>query len=109
MKSHLTCVKSELDGEIRTREHRTNKSSMDSQDLLMLKEKEQQLKAENQRHQTQIEKLNDRIKNLQVKSILYHHHWLTLNFQEKITEENHLVTTQELKINTQKSRFDCSF
>ena len=54
-------------GEIRTREHRTNKSSMDSQDLLMLKEKEQQLKAENQRHQTQIEKLNERIKNLQVK------------------------------------------
>ena len=40
---------------------------MDSQDLLMLKEKEQQLKAENQRHQTQIEKLNERIKNLQVK------------------------------------------
>ena len=40
---------------------------MDSQDLLMLKEKEHQLKAENQRHQTQNEKLNDRIKNLQVK------------------------------------------
>ena len=69
LKSHLTCVKSELDGEIRTREHRSNKSTMDSQDLLMLREKEQQLKAENQRHQTQIDKLNDRIKNLQVKQL----------------------------------------
>lgn len=54
-------------GEIRTREHRTNKASMDSQDLLMIREKDQQLKAENQRYQTQIEKLNERIKSLQVK------------------------------------------
>lgn len=40
---------------------------MDSQDLLMIREKDQQLKAENQRYQTQIEKLNERIKSLQVK------------------------------------------
>ena len=67
LKSQLTCVKSELDGEIRTREHRSNKGTMDSQDLLMLREKEHQLKAENTRFQTQIEKLNERIKGLQVR------------------------------------------
>lgn len=66
LKSQLTCVKSELEGEIRTREHRSNKGTMDSQDLLMLREKEQQLKAENARYQTQIEKLNERIKGMQV-------------------------------------------
>ena len=33
----------------------------------MLREKEQQLKAENLRYQTQIDRLNDRIKGLQVK------------------------------------------
>ena len=66
LKSQLTCVKSELDGEIRTREHRSNKGTMDSQDLLMLREKEQQLKAENARYLAQIEKLNERIKGLQV-------------------------------------------
>ena len=68
LKSQLTCVKSELDGEIRTREHRSNKGTMDSQDLLMLREKEQQLKAENARYLAQIEKLNERIKGLQVSS-----------------------------------------
>ena len=62
LKSQLTCVKSELEGEIRTREHRTNKVTLDSQDLIMLREKEQTLKAENLRHQAQIEKLNERIK-----------------------------------------------
>ena len=31
----------------------------------MLREKDQQLKAENQRYQTQVEKLNERIKGLQ--------------------------------------------
>ena len=66
LKSQLTCVKSELDGEIRTWEHRSNKGTMDSQDLLMLREKEQQLKAENARYLAQIEKLNERIKGLQV-------------------------------------------
>ena len=66
LKSQLTCVKSELDGEIRTREHRSNKGTMDSQDLLMLREKEHQLKAENTRFQIQIEKLNERIKGMQV-------------------------------------------
>ena len=64
LKSQLTCVKSELEGEIRTREHRTNKVTLDSQDLIMLREKEQTLKAENLRHQAQIEKLNERIKGL---------------------------------------------
>ena len=72
LKSQLTCVKSELDGEIRTREHRSNKGTMDSQDLLMLREKEQQLKAENMRYQTQIEKLNERIKGLQVRTIFFY-------------------------------------
>ena len=33
----------------------------------MLREKEQQLKAENLRYQTQIDRLNDRIKGLQVR------------------------------------------
>lgn len=90
LKSQLTCVKSELDGEIRTREHRSNKGTMDSQDLLMLREKEQQLKAENLRFQTQIEKLNERIKGL----------------QDKLSGESQQVTSQELKINTQKSRIE---
>ena len=39
---------------------------MDSQDLLMLREKEQQLRAEVMRSQTQIDRLNERIKGLQV-------------------------------------------
>lgn len=90
LKSQLTCVKSELDGEIRTREHRSNKGTMDSQDLLMLREKEHQLKAENTRFQTQIEKLNERIKGL----------------QDKLSAESQQVTSQELKINTQKSRIE---
>ena len=54
-----------ISGEIRTREYTTNKATLDSQDLLMLREKDQQLKAENQRYQTQVEKLNERIKGLQ--------------------------------------------
>ena len=82
LKSQLTCVKSELDGEIRTREHRSNKGTMDSQDLLMLREKEQQLKAENMRYQTQIEKLNERIKGLQVrKSFRYYTADISLFFR----------------------------
>ena len=88
LKAQLANVKSELDGEIRTREHRSNRATMDAQDLAMLREKEQQLKAENGRLQTQMEKQIERIKSA----------------QDKLTGESHLVTSQELKISTQKSR-----
>ena len=77
---------------------------MDSQDLLMLKEKEQQLKAENLRYQAQIEKINERIKSLQVKYWNNFFMICYLQLQDKLTGENHLVTSQELKLNTQKSR-----
>lgn len=109
LKSQLTCVKSELDGEIRTREHRSNKGTMDSQDLLMLREKEQQLKAENLRFQTQIEKLNERIKGLQVRQwlVVQNHCYLRVDiYQDKLSGESQQVTSQELKINTQKSRIE---
>ena len=59
-----------ISGEIRTREYTTNKATLDSQDLLMLREKDQQLKAENQRYQSQVEKLSERIKGLQGSEIL---------------------------------------
>ena len=61
----IVFLKMIISGEIRTREYTTNKATLDSQDLLMLREKDQQLKAENQRYQTQVEKLNERIKGLQ--------------------------------------------
>ena len=88
LKAQLANAKSELDGEIRTREHRNNKATMDAQDLTMLKEKEQQLKCENSRLQNQIEKQLERTKAV----------------QDKLTGESHLVTSQELRISTQKSR-----
>eukprot|EP00090_Calanus_glacialis_P028438 TRINITY_DN45680_c0_g1_i1.p1 TRINITY_DN45680_c0_g1~~TRINITY_DN45680_c0_g1_i1.p1 ORF type:complete len:494 (-),score=153.56 TRINITY_DN45680_c0_g1_i1:17-1498(-) len=88
LKAQLANVKSELDGEIRTREHRNNRATMDAQDLTMLREKEQQLKAENSRLQSQMDKQIERMKSV----------------QDKLTGESHLVTSQELRISTQKSR-----
>ena len=88
---------------------------MDSQDLLMRREKEQQLKAENARYQTQIEKLNERIKGMQVGYLQYKHSLRLLCFsllallyylQDKLSGESHQVTSQELRINTQKSRIE---
>ena len=88
VRAELARVRSELEGEVRTREHRDNRMSLDSQEVTMLREKEQQLRAEVGRLQNQVEKQGERLKAV----------------QERLTGEQHQVTSQELKLSTMKSR-----
>ena len=88
VRAELARVKSELEGEVRTREHRDNRMSLDSQEVTMLREKEQQLRGEVNQLQKQVEKQGERLKAV----------------QERLTGEQHQVTSQELKLSTMKSR-----
>ena len=88
VRAELAKVKSELEGEVRTREHRDNRMSLDSQEVTMLREKEQQLRTEVGRLQNQVEKQGERLKAV----------------QERLAGEQHQVTSQELKLSTMKSR-----
>lgn len=88
LKSHLAEVRAELQGEVRTREHRESRVTLDSQELAISKDKETQLRLENKRLQQQLEKQLE--KNKQV--------------SDKLTGENQVVTSHELRIATQKSR-----
>ena len=81
-------MRAELEGEVRTREHRDNRLSLDSQEVAMLREKEHQLRAEVARLLAHTEKQAERLKSS----------------QERLAGEQHLVTSQDLKLSTQKSR-----
>ena len=71
VRAELARVKSELEGEVRTREHRDNRMSLDSQEVTMLREKEQQLRGEVNQLQKQVEKQGERLKAVQERLALF--------------------------------------
>lgn len=88
LSSTLSETRHKLDSEIRVRENRDAKLLLDTQELVVAKDKEKELKTTMSRLQTDIERERAKVKSI----------------QEKHGRDSHLVTSLELKSNTQKSR-----